>query len=142
MRIGSIMTVLALGAVMLLPAGTALGAEEHHVTLTGAAEAPGPGDPDGRGDFTWTLGAKGKLCYQLSVRRIGTAAAAHIHRGRAGVAGPVKVELKAPSSGSSSACVRLGDELTSNLRHHPRRFYVNVHNVAYPNGAIRAQLHF
>jgi hypothetical protein len=141
MRARSIVLALVLGAALALPGGAAVAeVPQHSVFLTGAQEVPGPGDANGRGEFSWSLDGT-RLCYLLSVRRIGTAAAAHIHRGRAGVAGPVRVELDAPNP-ASAECVTIGSRLATNLRTHPRRFYVNVHNVAHPDGAIRGQLHF
>ncbi|MDQ1627013.1 MAG: hypothetical protein QOI54_757 [Actinomycetota bacterium] len=111
---------------------------QHQVTLRGSAEVPGPGDPDGRGQFTWSLDGN-RLCYLLSVKKFKTAAAAHIHRGNSKTAGPVVVPLVAPTP-ASAACVALRAGLAKALRDHPRRFYVNVHNVQFPNGGLRAQL--
>lgn len=137
-------TTLAATAVVLttliVPAGAAVAqVPQHSVRLTGAKEAPDPGDANGLGQFSWSLDGQ-RLCYLLSATRIGTAAAAHIHRGAVGVAGPVKVELQAPATGASAACVTLAAGLATKLREHPRRFYVNVHTAAFPGGAIRAQL--
>lgn len=108
-------------------------------TLTGAAEAPDPGDANGRGQFSWSIDGT-RLCYLLSAKRIATAAAAHIHRGRAGVAGDVRVTLEAPAPRASAGCVDVEAALAAALRERPRRFYVNVHNADYPAGAIRGQL--
>jgi hypothetical protein len=105
-------------------------------SLTGEKEVPGPGDPNGRGDAD-VKGCKATVCYELEVERIKPATAAHIHRGRSGVAGPVVVELKAPTAGSSEGCKAISKQ----LREHPWRYYVNVHNDPYPDGAIRGQLH-
>jgi hypothetical protein len=141
MRIASPLAAAAVAVVTIaVPAGTATAEVPHHrVTLTGAQEAPDPGDPNGRGQFSWSVDGR-QVCYLLSVKRIGTAAAAHIHRGRRGVAGPVKVELEAPSPRSSAACATVGARLATKLRDKPGRFYVNVHTAAYPGGAVRAQL--
>lgn len=137
-------TVLAvavvLGSAVTLPVAAVAEVPQHSVTLTGAQEVPGPGDGNGRGQFSWSLDGS-KLCYLLSAKRIGTAAAAHIHRGKVGVAGPVVVELNAPNR-ASAECLTIDAGLATALKAHPRRFYVNVHNAAHPAGAIRAQLHY
>jgi hypothetical protein len=137
-------TCLAAAAVVLatviVPGGTAVAQVPHHsVTLTGANEAPDPGDANGRGEFSWSLDGL-RLCYLLSAKRIGPAAAAHIHRGAVGVAGPVRVGLEPPAPRASAACITLVPALAKALRLNPQRFYVNVHTAAFPAGAIRAQL--
>jgi hypothetical protein len=110
-------------------------------TLTGAAEVPGPGDPDGSGEVHITLNqGQGLVCFQLSVADIATATAAHIHRGPVGVAGPVVVGLTPPASGFSSGCVSADPDLIKDIRQNPEGYYVNVHNSAFPAGAIRGQL--
>jgi hypothetical protein len=124
---------------VVLPGGTAIAqVPQHHVTFSGAREAPGPGDGNGRGEFSWSVDGT-KLCYLLSVKGIGRAAAAHVHRGKVGVAGPVKVELTAPHP-AYAAFVPVSAGLAKALRENPRRFYVNVRTATYPDGAIRAQL--
>jgi hypothetical protein len=111
-------------------------------TLTGAAEVPGPGDTDGTGTATFRLNqGKKQVCFDLSVSSIATATAAHIHRGAATVAGPVVVTLTAPATGTSTGCVdNVSVALIKELRQTPEKFYVNVHNADFPNGAIRGQL--
>ena len=110
-------------------------------TLSGAAEIPGPGDPDGSGEFFATLNfGQGEICYQLSASDIAPATAAHIHVGSAGVAGPVVVGLVAPTSGDSSACTSADRELIKAIIQDPANYYVNVHNGPFPAGAIRGQL--
>jgi hypothetical protein len=109
--------------------------------MTGAAERPGPGDPDGTGTATFRVNAgQGRICYTLRVRNIGAATAAHIHRAPPAAAGPVVVGLTAPTSGSSSGCAEVARALAQELIRNPGAFYVNVHNAAFPAGAIRGQL--
>jgi hypothetical protein len=137
------MSLLAPVAVVIVAVGLTGGVAtaqvpQHHVTLTGATEAPTTGDSNGSGEFSWSLDGT-RLCYLLTATKIGTAAAAHIHRGAAGVAGPVRVELTAPNP-ASVGCKTISSTLATALRDHPRRFYVNVHTAVFPNGAIRAQL--
>jgi len=112
-----------------------------YATLTGAAEVPGPGDPDGAGVFVVTLNqGQGEICYTLAVTGIDPARAAHIHRGTESEAGPVVVGLVPPTSGASSACLAVSPELIKAIRKNPENYYVNVHNAVYPAGAIRGQL--
>ena len=84
---------------------------------------------------------KTKVCYTLEVKRIAPAKAAHIHLGLRGEAGPVVATLNPPTEGSSSACVEIPRALSLELIEHPARYYVNVHNDPFPDGAIRGQLH-
>lgn len=111
--------------------------------LSGAAEAPGPGDPDGAGTATIRLRlGEGRLCFQLSASNITLpAAAAHIHKAAAGVAGPIVVTLKPPAAnGTSSGCVAVPRTLVAQILAGSSGYYVNVHTSDYPDGAIRGQL--
>ena len=117
------------------------GGRPFFVEMTGAAEAPGPGDPDGTGTAFFTLNqGLGEICFELTVANIDPATAAHIHRADVGVPGPVVVPLAAPTSGSSSGCAVVDPVLIMEIRQFPERFYVNVHNPAFPAGAVRGQL--
>jgi hypothetical protein len=112
--------------------------------LTGKQEVPkGKGDPDATGIALLQLHRDGRLCYVLHVRNVdGTIDAAHIHAGRPGKNGPVSAALAAPVwSGSVATCTQLTGRLAWRLRENPGRYYVNVHSSAYPDGALRGQLH-
>ena len=131
---------IGLGLDLDLDLGLGLGGQYRYAQLSGNAEVPGPGDPDGRGHAVVRI-SRGEVCAGLSVKKIQTATAAHIHRGAAGAAGPVVVNLKAPSGGSSYSCARVDRELAKEIARKPAQFYVNVHNAEYPAGAVRGQLH-
>jgi hypothetical protein len=120
----------------------ALGGRPLSAVLTGAAEVPGPGDPDGSGTAFITLNpGLGEICFELSVTGIAPATAAHIHLAPVGVAGPVVVPLAPPSSGVSSGCISgLPREGVKAILQDPAAYYVNVHNAEYPAGALRGQL--
>jgi hypothetical protein len=141
MRRLTLLAALVLAAV-LIAAVPVVAAERAtlEASLTGEKEVPGPGDPNGRGDADVKV-YKAKVCYELEVERIEPATAAHIHRGGPSVAGPIVAELKAPTDGSSEGCKAISKQLSKKLREHPSRYYVNVHNEPYPEGAIRGQLH-
>jgi hypothetical protein len=110
-------------------------------TLTGAAEVPGPGDPDGTGTAALTVNpGLSQICYELTVSGIAPATAAHIHKGAVTVAGPVVVPLAPPTGGTSSGCAEVTRELALAILNNPSDYYVNVHNADFPAGAIRGQL--
>ena len=145
MRRLTLLTALVLAAVLIAAVpvvASESGADARatlEASLTGEKEVPGPGDPNGRGDAEVKV-HKAKVCYELEVERIKPATAAHIHRGGPSVAGPVVVELKAPTDGSSEGCKAISKKLSKKLKEHPWRYYVNIHNDPYPDGAVRGQL--
>ena len=133
--------VASLVAMVALAGGTLAGGRPLATALTGGAEVPGPGDPDGSGMATLRLNqGQGTICYELRVSGIAPATAAHIHEAPAGQAGPVVVPLAAPSGGMSAACVSVGKALVKEIRQHPENYYVNVHNADFPAGALRVDL--
>ena len=109
--------------------------------LTGAAEVPGPGDPMGSGTVQITLDpGKGEVCYELSVANIQEATGVHIHEGAMDQDGPVKVPLEAPKAGSAKGCTKADAAVIQAIMKDPAGYYVNVHNAAFPKGAVRGQL--
>jgi hypothetical protein len=140
------MRLLLPAATALLLAGCATGPENQSavlmVSLNGIQEVPGPGDPDGNGTAEVRVNPRsGEVCWDLYARSIGTATAAHIHRGAAGIAGPVVVMLALPDAGGRShGCATVDPALAREIAYRGYDFYVNVHDAAHPNGAIRGQL--
>ncbi len=123
------------------------------VMMAGTNEMP-TGDPDGTGVFVFAAG-NGKLCYHEIVRNIDPATASHIHHAAVGVAGPIVIGLKAPTTGTSSGCIAAVPDsqqtpanqtatLTvselADIIANPANYYVNAHNPAFPAGAARGQL--
>ena len=116
---------------------------------TGATDNRIVGDPNGRGE-AYVFGVDGDpttLCYVLTVDKIGTPVAAHIHEGAAGTNGPVVVNLAAPADGNAADCLTegedgkfVGDQTVADILANPQDYYVNVHNAEYPGGAVRGQL--
>jgi hypothetical protein len=112
-----------------------------NANLTGAVEVPGPGDPDGGGTAQVTLNSdKNEVCYDVTVTKVDEATAAHIHEGAVGKDGPVKVSLDAPKGGSAKGCKTADAAVIKDIMANPVNYYVNVHNAAFPNGAVRGQL--
>jgi CHRD domain len=111
------------------------------VSLTGAAEAPGPGSTDGRGTARITVDPqRDEVCFELSTSSLPNVTAAHIHEGRGGTAGPIAVTLTTPQDGKSEGCVPASGSIVKAIASGDRSFYVNVHTTEFPDGAIRAQL--
>jgi hypothetical protein len=97
----------------------------------------------GSGSFSWWVDG-GDICYELSVRRLTSAAfAAHIHgvAGRTEAAGIV-VPLVPPATatGTNSDCVGVEAGLLAAIVANPGNYYVNVHTTAFPGGEVRGQL--
>ena len=123
--------------------GADQGGRPFSIMLSGAAEVPGPGDPDGSGTALLTLNqGQGTICFKIDVSNITLpASGAHIHRGTATQSGPVVVGLTPPGrSGTSSGCVEVSPELIKDIRQNPAEYYVNVHTTDFRPGAVRGQL--
>ena len=128
-------------ALIATSAAAQTGGRKLQTNLTGAAEVPGPGDSDGAGTAQITVNPGQKqVCYELRVSNIASASAAHIHEAAPTAAGPVVVTLGAPTTGTSSGCVTVTRELALEILKRPADYYVNVHNAAFPAGAVRGQL--
>jgi CHRD domain-containing protein len=129
------------GLSFVLSAQDQQGGRPITITLTGAAEVPGPGDPDGTGTAKITLNpGKNQVCYELTVDKIAPANGAHIHAGAVDKAGPPVVTLAPPANGSSKECAPLEQEKIMDIIKNPGSYYVNVHNTEFPKGALRGQL--
>jgi hypothetical protein len=144
MKLKSFLSCTLLAMVSITTAFAQHGGRPLFATLTGAAEVPGPGDPDGSGAAFVTLNqGQGEICYGLAVSGITLpATGAHIHEGDASSSGPVRVALTPPdSTGFSSGCVEADPELIKEIRKNPEGYYVNVHTLPlYGAGAVRGQL--
>jgi hypothetical protein len=129
---------------LLALAGTALaGGRPFTTTLTGTAEVPGPGDPNGAGTASLTLNpGQEEVCFEITVSNITLpATGAHIHVGAVDDFGDVVVGLTPPGTdGTSSGCVSADRELLMAILQSPENYYVNVHTTDFPGGAIRGQL--
>jgi len=105
-------------------------------TLNGANE-PGGGDADGTGAFTVEIDADaGDFCYTLTADKVDKVTMAHVHTGAAGVNGPPVVTLEL----GSDLCVAVEPDVLKPIVADANGYYVNVHNAAYPGGAVRGQL--
>ncbi len=138
-----VLAVVALAVPALSLAGR--NTVEVNATLKGANEVPESGDPNGKGEIAVFLKAKKeKVCFNLEIAKLDGASAGHIHKGDDETAGAVKVTLfDAPVEGTGTyeGCVKnVKRKLIKKIAANPEKYYVNVHNAEYPDGAIRGQL--
>ena len=110
-------------------------------TLVGANETP-PIKSTGTGTAKITVDVThNQVCWNLSVQKLqGTVTQAHIHRGPAGKAGPIVLNLSPPAGGSSHGCKGAGPPLVRGIVKAPDAYYVNVHSSKFPDGEVRGQL--
>jgi hypothetical protein len=148
--------------VMLLVVGASL-------IPAGAAAERLPGSQHGGDPFTAVLSGHGsgmsqmtlnpghnEVCWEVTVAHLTAPVfAAHIHRGSAGVNGPIVVPFfgfASPSHATSfSGCTENVDRaLIEDIQDNPAGYYVNVHTSCagqpttcgpfFPGGAVRGQL--
>ena len=128
---------LLIALVSAAGATAAMQKDSLHATLTGKAETP-KGDPDGSGTAEVKISGT-QVCWEIHATKVGTLLAAHIHKGKPGVSGPVVVSFG--KAFKSKGCTTASRSLIASILRSPSAYYVNVHNAKYPGGALRGQLH-
>lgn len=112
------------------------------VALIGANERPTPVNTTATGLAILRLTTDKTLYSNVTVNNLesnDTLTAAHVHRGTADVAGPVRITLA--SSLADFGVVKtqtLADSLVTLLKNDPT--YVNAHSKRYPAGVVRGQI--
>jgi hypothetical protein len=118
-------------------ATSAAAATDLKTTLSGGEK----GDPKGGGSATVKVDTdKGEVCYKVTATGIAPATMAHIHKAPAGQNGPVAVPFAAPANNVSEGCATVTKDVAAAIVADPAGYYVNVHNAAFPGGAVRGQL--
>ena len=83
----------------------------------------------------------GTITYTVSFQGSEPVVAGHIHKGAAGVSGPVVVKLdEAVINAHGTATVTVDPTLAAAIAADPAGYYVNVHTKSHPSGAARGQL--
>jgi CHRD domain len=109
--------------------------------LTGAAEVPGPGDPDGTGRATVVVEpGSSQLCYRIEVRGVTGVDGTSVNEGADGHQGAVVLGLDAPEGGSVEGCVTAEPALLERVGRSPEDYYLNIRSEEHPDGALRGQL--
>jgi hypothetical protein len=139
------LAVLALAVPALSAAGN--NTTELQAKLKGKNEVPGPGSPKGKAEMhIFVKPTQKKVCFNFEVSKLDPITAGHIHKGDSETAGPVKVtlfedETGLDGTGNYEGCVKnLKKTLLKKIVKAPEKFYVNLHTLDYPDGAIRGQL--
>jgi len=136
----TILVLLALGALLALAAPASAADTALIARLSGKAEKMPPGDKNGRGIATVILDdSADQVCFALAWNKIGVPVAAHIHKGRAGVSGPIVVPFF-NGTPVKAGCVSASHSLIKKIKKRPQKYYVNIHTAAFPVGAVRGQL--
>jgi len=130
------------GVVAIAPAGAA--DARLYAVMTGAAERPGPGDPDGIGRAYITVDdAANQVCISLQFANVQLPTTGlHIHFAPPTSAGPIVVPFGNPTTNQFFQCVTVDNEaVADNIAANPGDYYVNLHTQpGFGPGAIRGQL--
>jgi hypothetical protein len=130
--------LVALAVAGLAQSATRKGGYKLSAHLTAKQEVPKPKGASGSGTFTGTLNGN-KLTWRLTFTGLtGRAGAAHIHLGRAGVAGGVIVALCGPCRSGQHGTLTVSKAAHDAIERN--RTYVNVHTAKNAAGEIRGQV--
>lgn len=115
--------------------------------LLGRNEVREPGkkvnDPNGVAVAKFRINGN-RFYYFVQWKNTGKPTAFHIHRGKAGVNGPVVIDLlsKGTIRGNTSfGSVSVNSSLLRDIKKNPKKWYANMHTAQFPDGAVRGQLH-
>jgi hypothetical protein len=138
MLVPCLLALLSVPALAL--AGSSAGTKTLRTTMLGSKEVP-KGAPHASGKAVITLNAaKGSVCWTFSsVKGLDKVTASHIHQAGAGKSGNVVIPLFAGTL-KAKGCVKASKSLITAIAKKPSGYYVNIHTVKYPAGAIRGQL--
>ncbi|MGW4642769.1 CHRD domain-containing protein [Sphaerisporangium sp. NPDC004334] len=85
-----------------------------------------------------------RMYYLVQWKRTGRPTAFHIHRGKAGVNGPVVIDLLHDGTirgNSAFGSVRVKDlSVLAGIKRNPGNWYANMHTKQFADGAVRGQL--
>lgn len=135
--------ILALALALMASLGLASVALAAETTLTADLAGGAETDEDGIGTATIVVDPDaGTACWTFDVENIDAVTVSHIHEGAEGTDGGVVVDLDLDGfDGTSEGCNDAADADTLQaIIDAPDGYYVNVHNEAFPGGAIRGQL--
>jgi hypothetical protein len=135
----SVLAVAVLASLAAAPVPAVASIDTYAAFLYGTNESPAA-DLDGFGAATLVIdNVANTVSWAFLVLNIDLPLNnAHIHRGAAGVNGPVIVDFSRSLTGSGLFDADLSQVTPTTAS----GFYVNLHNATYPGGALRGQLQF
>jgi hypothetical protein len=135
---------LILGSVLLVAGPASALSVSYRLAMDGGQEVPNAGDPDGSAMGTLSVDdVTGEVSWNFTYSDIDDPTQMHIHIGAAGVAGGVLISLGVATSGGPGTLIgslTADPAAVSQITANPFGFYVNIHNEAFPAGAVRGQL--
>jgi hypothetical protein len=150
---GLALATLLVGASLVpgaAQAGTEASADVYlAATLSGRNEVPAPGvkvgDKNGSAVAVFRIHGH-QVDYAVRWSGLAAPSAFHIHQGKAGKNGDVKIpffmEALPGAFSAVSGTVSVKDSgLLDGIKGNPKNWYANVHTSEFPGGAVRAQLH-
>ena len=127
------------------------GGRKFTTSLTGLAECNAAGacdlgDSNGAGTAQIFVNVgQQRVCWNITVSNIDPPTRAHIHKGPVTGAGGIVVSFfetlaTADLESCTSTTTPVDRALLRDILQNPQDYYVNVHNAAFPSGAVRGQL--
>ena len=110
--------------------------------LKGAGPGSDALDPDATGSARLELGGASIRFHVTTSADLGKVVATHLHQGAADVNGPMVVELNPGFTGTVlDGSIPVEGDLSARVLANPSQYYVKLHSLKFPGGAIRGQLH-
>jgi CHRD domain-containing protein len=155
-RIGT--CLVSVSSILVLVGPTSAAAHEvsptyqagngHFAIQLTSGEVPEGGDPHGQGSATLDLKPQEETaCFTIQWSQLsGEVTALHLHAAARGSEGPHAIDFFnnqhfPGEQNKASGCVPTPRDKINTIIGHPADYYLNVHSSAFPNGALRGQLH-
>lgn len=132
----------AMASLLLLAAGCASSSRvpTYCADLRGAGPGSDALDPDATGSARLEIGGS-SIRFHIQTVNLGKVVATHLHQGPAGVNGPMAVELSPGFAGDVlDGSIPVDSDLAARVLANPSQYYVKLHSLKFPGGAIRGQL--
>lgn len=136
------------GGVLLLFLAAGIGCataprtDEYCAELKGAGPGSDALDPEATGRARLEVGSASIRFHITTSPNLGKVVATHLHQGAAGVNGPMAVELNPGFTGEVlDGSIPVEPDLAARVLSNPGEYYVKLHSLKFPGGAIRGQLH-